>query len=365
MLDPGPDKAVDAAGWNPALECRERRSAMRLPDLDHGRAARGAAHFAADNHPVRRDGDGSVRHAREGIERPQPSGKRALPVRENALDAGFVRGQRIVDFGFDDVDRGPVRHEPRLIHLGLADTLKPDRLAPCFQRQPDHLLEADVPVGCPPRAGFRLDPAGNLKAAALESQCGPGTEAQLVGNGDGYAPSAQSEHHRAALDRLTNGRDIDQAAHILLAYGEGETARADKRLRQALRSASGRCTGQLEGQCDNLVRSGSKSLEIGERKIRRQVHRDLRQTFSNDFADFRGDPALLDRVQPGAGRRRELDLGVLRRWLDHQPHSGMGLHLVHVESNVQIAVNRRGQNCGVRVRIVVRADARVHSDLGR
>src|SRR5207237_10876683 len=136
----------------------------------------------------------------------QPSSKRALRDRENALYATFVRGQRLVDFGFDDVDRGPVRHEPGLIDLGLADTLKPDRLAPCFQREPDHLLEADVPVGCPPRAGFRLDPAGNLKAAALESQCAPGTEAQLVGNGDGYAPSAQSEPHRAALARPTNSR---------------------------------------------------------------------------------------------------------------------------------------------------------------
>src|SRR5258705_4858148 len=132
------------------------------------------------------------------------------------MRSSFVRGQRLVDFGLDDVDRGPVRHEPRLIHVGLADTLKSDRLARCFQRQPDHLLEADVPVGCPPGAGFRLDLAGNLKAAALESQCGAGTEAQLVSNGDGYAPSTQSEHHRAALDRLTNGRDIDQAAHILL-----------------------------------------------------------------------------------------------------------------------------------------------------
>src|SRR4030095_15813197 len=67
VLDPGPDKTVDSAGWNPALECRERRSSMRLSDLDHRWTACGAANFAADDDPVRGDGDGSVRHARARV----------------------------------------------------------------------------------------------------------------------------------------------------------------------------------------------------------------------------------------------------------------------------------------------------------
>ena len=87
MLHPGPDEAVDASGWNPALERGERCSLMRLGDVDHGCAARAAADLAADNDAVGRDLDGRIRHVADGSKVLNASDERVLRVGENAPDA--------------------------------------------------------------------------------------------------------------------------------------------------------------------------------------------------------------------------------------------------------------------------------------
>src|SRR5947209_13514475 len=101
-----------------------------------------------------------------------------------------------------------------------------------------------------------------------------------------------------------NGVEIDEDEYIVAAESDGESARTDERLDQRLNPARRvGCARQLKRQRDHLTRTGSKTLELGERKILGQIDRGHVEAAAQEAADVHGKRVLIGRAQAASGRR--------------------------------------------------------------
>src|SRR5262249_51851195 len=93
VLHPRPDEAVDATGWDPTLECGERRRMIGLLDVHHRGEERRAADLAANDHAVRGDLDTGERRVAKGskVRSPLSSMFRALLDKTLTLDVLSAR----------------------------------------------------------------------------------------------------------------------------------------------------------------------------------------------------------------------------------------------------------------------------------